>query len=62
MSLKMWQIRLFIILGVITLVSSVGFTRLFISFNDLTDLQQSNEYSQFAVPSKVYDIKGRLIS
>lgn len=62
MSLKFWQIKLFIVLGVIALGSGIILTKMFISFNDLNDLQQSNEYSQFAVPSKVYDIKGRLIA
>ncbi len=62
MSLKMWQIKLFIVLGVVTLGAGVGLTKMFISFNDLTTLQQSNEYSRFSVPSKVYDIKGRFIS
>ena len=62
MSLKLWQIKLFIILGFVALGSGIALTKLFISFNDLTDLNQSDEYSHYAVPSKVYDIKGRLIS
>ncbi|MGL4676801.1 MAG: penicillin-binding protein 1A [Brevinema sp.] len=62
MSLKFWQIKLFIILGVIALGTGIAITKIFVSFNDLSDLQQSNEYSRYAVPSKVYDIKGRLIA
>lgn len=62
MSLKFWQIKLFIILGFIALGSGIALTKLFISFNDLTDLEQSDEYAHYAVPSKVFDIKGRLIT
>ncbi|MGL5956199.1 MAG: penicillin-binding protein 1A [Brevinema sp.] len=62
MSLKFWQIKLFIILGVIALGTGIALTKMFISFNNLSDLQQSNEYSRYAVPSKVYDIKGRLVA
>ena len=56
------QIKLFIILGFIALGSGIALTKLFISFNDLTDLEQSDEYAHYAVPSKVFDIKGRLIT
>lgn len=62
MSLKFWQIKLFIILGIIALGSGIGLTHMFISFHDLKDLDQSDEYYHYAVPSKVYDIKGRFIT
>ncbi|MGL4561630.1 MAG: transglycosylase domain-containing protein, partial [Brevinema sp.] len=62
MSLKSWQIKLFIVLGVIALATGIGLTNLVISFNDLKDVSQLDAYSHFSVPSKIYDVKGRLIS
>ncbi|MGL4389024.1 MAG: penicillin-binding protein 1A [Brevinema sp.] len=62
MSLKSWQIKLFIVLGVIALATGIGLTKLVIAFNDLQDVSQLDAYSYFSVPSKIYDVKGRLIS
>ncbi|MGL4394051.1 MAG: penicillin-binding protein 1A [Brevinema sp.] len=62
MSLKSWQIKLFIILGVLALGTGIGMTKLVIAFNDLQDVSQLDAYSHFSVPSKIYDVKGRLIS
>jgi len=62
MSLKNWQIKLFIILGVIALGTGIGLTKLIITFNNLEDVKQLDAYSHYSIPSKLYDIKGRLIT
>lgn len=62
MSLKSWQIKLFIVLGIIALGTGIGLTKLVITFNDLKDVSQLDAYSHFSVPTKIYDIKGRLIT
>ncbi|MGL4367809.1 MAG: penicillin-binding protein 1A [Brevinemataceae bacterium] len=62
MSLKSWQIKLFILLGLAALITGFGLTKLIITFNDLQDVEKLDAYAHYSVPSKLYDIKGRLIT
>lgn len=62
MSLKLWQTYLFIFLGLIALGTGIGLTNLFVTFFDLKDIEKSDAYSHYAIPSRLYDIKGRLVT
>lgn len=62
MTLKSWQIKMFITLGFVALFTGIALTKLIVAFNNLKDVEQLDAYSHYSVPTKILDIKGRLIT
>ncbi|MGL5720965.1 MAG: penicillin-binding protein 1A [Brevinema sp.] len=62
MSLKAWQIWLLAFLGIFTVGTGLFIGRVILTFKDLKDVSKLDTYSNYSVPTKIYDIKGNLIT
>ncbi|OHD59301.1 MAG: hypothetical protein A2014_10160 [Spirochaetes bacterium GWF1_49_6] len=59
---KRMQKIFFALLVMIGIVSGYFIAQIIISFEELSDIRPLETYSMYSVPTKVYDIKGRLIT
>lgn len=62
MSIKRWQIWLFISLGLLSIGTGLFLSNIIVTFRDLKDVSKLDTYSNYSVPTKILDIKGRLIT
>lgn len=56
------EIVFYTILVMIGIITGVVIAQITITFRDLSDIKPLESYSSYAVPTKVYDVKGKLIA
>ncbi len=60
--LPVMQKVFFVFLLVIGLMTGIFIAQIIVTFSDLKDIRKLENYSAYSVPTKVYDINGRLIT